>query len=158
MLGFSESSTNCNMHGDGGTTVAIVCAHGAHTLMASVFETTCDQFEKTGITIIHYVSPQDRATLAVDESCRAEVVDRHGGASEPGDATPAAAVVDVNSADLAELMTLPGIDEAKARAIIDNIRNYGPYLELDELAGDAGVLTPSEVEALRGRAVTHTGD
>jgi DNA uptake protein ComE-like DNA-binding protein len=61
--------------------------------------------------------------------------------------------VDVNTADLAELMTLPGIGEKEALAIIENVRDYGPSFDLDELCGEYGVLTQAQVDAIRDRAV-----
>ncbi|MDD9934732.1 MAG: hypothetical protein OXT09_14080 [Myxococcales bacterium] len=51
-------------------------------------------------------------------------------------------------------MTLPGIGEQDAQAIIDNRRDYGPALELEELTGEAGALTAEQVRALCGHAVT----
>ncbi len=72
----------------------------------------------------------------------------------PTDTVPRADAVDVNSADLKALMTLPGIGEQEAQAIIDNRRDYGPALELEELTGEAGALTAEQVRALCGHAVT----
>jgi len=62
-------------------------------------------------------------------------------------------VVNINEADLDELSALPGITSELAMAIIDNIRMYGPYFDLDELGEDSGPLTAAQVDALRGLAV-----
>jgi len=78
-------------------------------------------------------------------------------ATEPAskEQAPTKNLIDVNSADLAELMSLPGISESDARAIIENIRDYGPYFDLDELAEDPGPLSKDQVEAIRGKAVAN---
>ena len=41
--------------------------------------------------------------------------------------------VDVNAAELAELITLPGIGEDKAQAIIDYRQEHGPFRYAEEL-------------------------
>ena len=71
---------------------------------------------------------------------------------------PDSKLVDINTASMEELMTLPGIGRAEANDIIDNRRSYGPYFSLDELLeGDAedldGTWTEEVVRGLEGKAV-----
>ena len=47
--------------------------------------------------------------------------------------------VDLNQADAAALMTLPGIGEAKAAAIIAYRDQHGPFKEIDDLLGVPGI-------------------
>jgi len=47
--------------------------------------------------------------------------------------------VDVNSADLSKLMTLEGMTEDVAIAIIDDRNNYGEYMDTDDLLSVKGV-------------------
>jgi competence protein ComEA len=47
--------------------------------------------------------------------------------------------VDINSADLAQLEAVPGIDPALAQAIIDYRENYGPFASVTELKTALGL-------------------
>lgn len=60
--------------------------------------------------------------------------------------------VDVNSADFAELMTLPGIGRREALQIIENRRETGPCLDLSELTHETSI-HPSVLPCLEGVAV-----
>jgi len=51
----------------------------------------------------------------------------------------AAPKVDINSADLAQLEAVPGIDPALAQAIIDYRENYGPFASVTELKTALGL-------------------
>lgn len=53
-------------------------------------------------------------------------------ATEPGP-------VNINTATLAELMTLPGIGETYARRIIDYREEHGPFQSVGELMNVAGI-------------------
>jgi competence protein ComEA len=53
--------------------------------------------------------------------------------------TRASPKVDINSADLAELEAVPGIDPALAQAIIDYRENYGPFASVNELKTALGL-------------------
>jgi competence protein ComEA len=49
--------------------------------------------------------------------------------------------VDINSANLAQLETVPGIDPALAQAILDYRENYGPFASVTELRTALGLDT-----------------
>ena len=53
----------------------------------------------------------------------------------------AAPKVDINSADLAQLEAVPGIDPALAQAILDYRENYGPFASVTELKTALGLDT-----------------
>ena len=53
----------------------------------------------------------------------------------------AAPKVDINSADLATLEAVPGLDAALAQAIIDFRQSYGPFASVTELKTDLGLDT-----------------
>src|SRR5438309_1674438 len=53
----------------------------------------------------------------------------------------ATARVDINSADLAQLEAVPGIDPALAQAIVDYRENYGPFASVTELKTALGLDT-----------------
>ena len=68
-------------------------------------------------------------------------------------AAPAAeehAAVELNTADLEELMTLPGIGEALARRILDYREEHGPFRSTEELMEVKGI-GEGKYEALRDR-------
>ena len=75
-----------------------------------------------------------------------------GGAPAPGDtgegAAPAEAVVDLNTADLAALDTLPGVGPAIAQRILDWRDANGPFHSVDELLEVPGI-GPATLERLR---------
>ncbi len=47
--------------------------------------------------------------------------------------------VNVNTASMAELMSIKGIGEAKARAIIEHREKHGPFKTVDELKNVSGI-------------------
>ena len=47
--------------------------------------------------------------------------------------------VDINTADAEELMTLPGIGEVKARAIIEYRELYGGFVSVEEITEVTGI-------------------
>ncbi len=61
-------------------------------------------------------------------------------AGEPKSKTMAHSMaVDVNTASEAQLMTLPGIGESKAKAIIAYRNEHGPFRDLNELQNVKGI-------------------
>lgn len=59
-------------------------------------------------------------------------------------------LVDLNSAGLEELCSLPGVGEKKAQAILDYREEHGPFSGIEELDQVDGISTKS-IEAWRSR-------
>jgi competence protein ComEA len=71
-------------------------------------------------------------------------VGRGGGAAATG------AVVDLNTATLADLESLPGVGPATAQAILDHRQRVGGFRSVDDLLDVRGI-GPAKLEALRDR-------
>ena len=56
--------------------------------------------------------------------------------------------IDVNTAGVAELETLPGIGPATAAAIVEHREQHGPYATVDDLEAVQGI-GPAKIEAIR---------
>ena len=54
-------------------------------------------------------------------------------------AQPGPGLIDINSADLAGLMTLSGIGTAKAQAILDYRSRYGPFGSIEDIKNVSGI-------------------
>lgn len=59
-------------------------------------------------------------------------------------------LVDINTADVAELDTLPGVGEATARAIVEDREAHGRFSSIDDLMRVSGI-GEKKLEKLRGR-------
>jgi len=81
-------------------------------------------------------------------------IPRVGEALPAGDAPPASdsaagQPIDLNSATLAQLDTLPGVGPATAQAIIDYRSQHGPFHSVDDLLNVRGI-GPAKLDELRG--------
>jgi competence protein ComEA len=65
---------------------------------------------------------------------------------------PAAGPVDINSADEAQLDTLPGVGPSTARAIIEYRAQHGRFASVDGLLDVRGI-GPKKLERLRNLVV-----
>ncbi len=71
-------------------------------------------------------------------------------------ARPAAAAVDINSAEASELESLPGIGPSKAAAIVQYRTDHGPFKTVDELDNVSGI-GPSTLASLRDAVTVGKG-
>jgi len=67
----------------------------------------------------------------------------------PGPSNGAACLIDINRAELPELMLLPGVGPSKAERIIKWRQEHGPFRALGELQKAAGI-TAKDLAAMRG--------
>jgi competence protein ComEA len=79
----------------------------------------------------------------------------HAGINLPADssnatATASSGIVDLNSASLSDLDSLPGVGPSTAQAIIDYRVANGPYATVDDLLNVRGI-GPSKLAAMRAR-------
>ena len=86
---------------------------------------------------------------------RATLPRPHAGINLPADssnatATTASGIVDLNSASLSDLDSLPGVGPSTAQAIIDYRVANGPYATVDDLLNVRGI-GPSKLAAMRTR-------
>jgi len=83
-----------------------------------------------------------------DTALAAEVTAGHSHADPAsGGATPGAPI-DINTANVAELETLPGIGPATAAAIVEHRERHGPYASVDDLEAVRGI-GPAKLDAVR---------
>jgi competence protein ComEA len=68
--------------------------------------------------------------------------------ANPGTLPSPAAPVDINSASLDQLETLPGIGPATAQAIVDQRQRNGPFRSVDDLLDIRGI-GPAKLDAIR---------
>lgn len=61
--------------------------------------------------------------------------------SETAKEVPTAKLVNINTADAAELMTLPGIGEVRAAAIIEHRKDYGEFQKVEDIMNVKGIKT-----------------
>lgn len=90
--------------------------------------------------------------LSVGEAAAPGVISAGASADaegQPGGSDP----VDVNTADLTQLETLPGVGPATAQAIIDHREQFGPFGVVDDLIEVRGI-GEAKLAGLRDMAVT----
>lgn len=68
-----------------------------------------------------------------------EAIVETGNESKDDDDTTASGLVSINTASLEELMTLPGIGEAKAKSIIQYRENCGKFAKKEDLLNISGI-------------------
>jgi len=90
--------------------------------------------------------PRPRAGINVPTA--GSVVIGSGSGSGSGSAVPG--IVDLNSASLSDLDSLPGVGPSTAQAIIDYRVANGPYASVDDLLNVRGI-GPSKLAAMRVR-------
>ncbi|CAB4901298.1 unannotated protein [freshwater metagenome] len=73
-----------------------------------------------------------------------------GGVSGSSGATTTQGIVDLNSATLSDLDSLPGVGPSTAKAIIDYRVAHGPFASVDDLLNVRGI-GPSKLAAMRAR-------
>jgi competence protein ComEA len=73
-------------------------------------------------------------------------------ASPPSAAASPAAPLDLNSATVDQLETLPGVGPATAQKIVDYRTAHGPFHAVDELDGVSGI-GPAKLAELRGLVI-----
>jgi competence protein ComEA len=71
---------------------------------------------------------------------------------EPAPAPPAAGLIDLNRADVEELVKLRGVGRAAARRIVEHREEYGDFGSLDDLARVEG-FTPERIHGLAPQAM-----
>ncbi|MEK7777785.1 MAG: ComEA family DNA-binding protein [Chloroflexota bacterium] len=69
--------------------------------------------------------------------------------TRPAAPTPELQRININTASVELLDTLPGIGEVKAKAIVDYRNQQGPFHRIDELMNVPGI-GPTTYQALRG--------
>lgn len=72
-------------------------------------------------------------------------------AGEPGAPGTVPAIVDLNTATVAELEALPGVGPATAGAIVEHRERNGPFSTVDDLLAVTGI-GPAKLEAIRAAA------
>lgn len=90
--------------------------------------------------------------LVVHTAFAAEPARRPATGARPPAASVAAAVVNVNKASLAQLVTLKGVGDKKARAILAWRREHGPFNSLEQFEEVPGI-GPALIERNRERIV-----
>lgn len=66
----------------------------------------------------------------------------------PSASTPAPSVIDLNSADVTQLETIPGIGPVRAAAIVQHRDENGPFASVDALLDVSGI-GPATLESMR---------
>ncbi|HEX4870546.1 MAG TPA: ComEA family DNA-binding protein [Moraxellaceae bacterium] len=80
-----------------------------------------------------------------------EAAPRQAGASRPAAGEPDTPV-NINTAGLAALVTLKGVGEKKARAILNFRKSHGPFRSLDDFEAVPGI-GPALIERNRDRII-----
>ena len=85
-----------------------------------------------------YVPDREEAKTFADSS-RAEVPENSGGSMPGGSGSPENGRININTASREQLMTLPGIGEARAEAILAYRREAGPFLAIEDIMKVSGI-------------------
>lgn len=85
-----------------------------------------------------YVPDREEAKTFADSS-RAEVPENSVGSMPGGSGSPENGRININTASREQLMTLPGIGEARAEAILAYRREAGPFLAIEDIMKVSGI-------------------
>lgn len=84
----------------------------------------------------------ERASISVIEEETDDLADaEQEEIPDSADKIPQNKMVNINTADAAELMTLPGIGKVRAAAIIEHREKYGEFMKIEDIMNVKGIKT-----------------
>jgi competence protein ComEA len=95
-----------------------------------------------GVAIHQWRGERPGPALVIDARSEATLRDPSEFPREPSETSPPAArpaLIDINTATATELMTLPGVGEARSRDIIAHREAHGPFRTVEELDNVSGI-------------------
>ncbi len=83
--------------------------------------------------------PKPQGSAQVIEGSSSTASSGSGGKSLSASGSPENALINLNSATIEELQTLPGVGEATAKAIVEDREAHGPYASPEDLMRVSGI-------------------